>query len=169
MQRAWYSVVPTGNQAGYALELHVKTTQEDFPAAVDQLTLHWDVDDVISGAADPETRELQIEQSVEVLAQGGFKFKHVIRCGQDPPDGSSSDGVLCKLLGYKWSPKEDVLSPALGELNFNNKTRGDKAPNASLVVTREDAEKIMKDVVLTRQAVVARIAECYDPTGIRML
>ena len=71
MTRAWYGVVPTGNQAGYALELLVDTKKDDYPAAVEPLTSHRYVDDVISGAATPGERVLQIE-SVQVLAQGGF-------------------------------------------------------------------------------------------------
>ena len=31
MRRAWYRVVPTGNQAGYALELLVEATTGEFP------------------------------------------------------------------------------------------------------------------------------------------
>ena len=30
--------------------------------------------------------------SIDVLAKGGFKFKHVIRSGEKPPEGASSDG-----------------------------------------------------------------------------
>ena len=111
MQRAWYGVTPTGNQAGYALELLVDTMKDEFPAAVEPLTSHRYVDDVISGAADPEERELQIEQSIKVLAQGGFKFKHVIQSGEDPPEGASSNGESCKLLGYRWNSREDFLDP----------------------------------------------------------
>ena len=33
-------------------------------------------------------------------------------------------------------------------------------------VTREDAESMMKDMVLTRQAVAARVAELFDPAGL---
>ena len=40
MRRARYGVVPTRNQAGYALELLVNTTAEEFPAAVEPLTHH---------------------------------------------------------------------------------------------------------------------------------
>ena len=62
MQRTWYGVTPTGNQAGYALELLVDTMKDEYPTAVKPLTSHRYVDDVISGAADPETRELQRTQ-----------------------------------------------------------------------------------------------------------
>ena len=114
MQRAWYGVVPTGNQAGYALELLVDTFKDDYPAAVEPLTSHRYVDDVVSGAATPEDQDLQVDQSIQVLAQGGFKYKHVIKSGEDPPEGSSSDGKSCKLLGYRWNPREDLLGPGLG-------------------------------------------------------
>ena len=67
------------------------------------------------------------------------------------------------MLGYRCNSREDFLAPGLGELNFNKKVRGAKASNASPIVTREDAKNMMKDVVLTRQAVTA---EFYDPAGI---
>ena len=35
MQRAWYGVTRTGNQAGYALELLVDTIKNEYPTAVD--------------------------------------------------------------------------------------------------------------------------------------
>ena len=69
MQRAWYGVVPTGNQAGYALELLVDTFKDNYPAAVEPLTSHRYLDDVISGAATPEDRDLQVDQSIQVLSR----------------------------------------------------------------------------------------------------
>ena len=33
------------------------------------------------------------------------------------------------------------MGPRLGELNFNKKVRGAKAPNSSPIITREDAEE----------------------------
>ena len=64
MKVAWYGVVPTGNQASYALELLVQTTAEEFPAAVKPLTRHRYMDDMVSGAGSPDLREEQIAQSV---------------------------------------------------------------------------------------------------------
>ena len=72
------------------------------------------MDDGVSGAGSPDRRKVQIAQSVEVLARGGFKFKYVIKSGEDPPEGASTDGESCKMLGYKWNPSEDYLSPGLG-------------------------------------------------------
>ena len=83
MKVAWYGVVPTGNQANYALELLVQETAQEFPHAVDPFSRHHYVDDVVSGAENPGLRDEQITQSVEVLAKGGFKFKHVIRSGEE--------------------------------------------------------------------------------------
>ena len=130
------------------------------------LTHHRYVDDMVSGAEDPALRDEQIDQSIQVLAKGGFKFKHKIKSGEEPPKGASGDGDTCKLLGYKWNPKEDYLAPGLRELNFNEKKRGAKAPNEAPIVTREDAKKLLDGVLLTRQSVTARIAEMYHPVGI---
>ena len=44
------------------------------------------MDDVVSGAESPELREEQITQSTENLARGGFKFKYMIRSGEEPPE-----------------------------------------------------------------------------------
>ena len=52
MTRAWYSITPTGNKAGYTLELLVKSTAEEFPDAVEPLIRHRYVDNVVSGAED---------------------------------------------------------------------------------------------------------------------
>ena len=166
MNVAWYGVVPTGNQASYALELLVQETADKFSEAVEPLTCHRYVDDIVSGAESPELREKQINQSMKVLARGGFKFKYVIRSGEEPPEGASADGESCKMLGYKWNPKEDYLSPGLGELNFNPKVRGAKAPIEAPVTTREEARDLIRKVTLTRQAVMARIAELFDPIGL---
>ena len=56
MRRAWYGVLPTGDQAGYALELLVNATAEEFPAAVKPLTHHRYEDDVVSGAEEAWTK-----------------------------------------------------------------------------------------------------------------
>ena len=53
MKVAWYGVIPTGNQANYALELLVKETAHDYPHAVDPLSHHHYVDDVVSGVETP--------------------------------------------------------------------------------------------------------------------
>ena len=72
MKVAWYGVVPTRNQANYALGLLVQETAEDFPHAVDPLSHHRYVDDEVSGAETPGLRDEQIAQSAEVLARGGL-------------------------------------------------------------------------------------------------
>ena len=80
--RALYGVIPTGNQADPAIEFLVQNTIDDYSAAVDCLTRHQYMDVVISGAGDADLREEQINQSIAVLALGGFKFKYMIRSGE---------------------------------------------------------------------------------------
>ena len=166
MKVAWYGMVPMGNQARYALELLVESNAEEFPEAVNPLTCYRYVDDVVSGAGSFALREAQIAQSVEVLARGGFKFKYMIKSGEDPPEGASTDGESCKILGYKWNPNEGYLSLGLGELNFNPKVQGAEAPNNKPVTNWEEARDLTKKVTLTRQTMVARIAKLFDPVGL---
>ena len=54
------------------------------------------------------------------------------------------------MLGYKWTTQPDLLSPGLVELNLNKKVRGSKKPNLTPVNSREDAEKLLNSVILTR-------------------
>ena len=72
----------------------------------------------------------------------------MIRSGEEPPEGASTDGSSCKILGYKWNPKKDYFYPGLGELNFNPRIRGAKAPNEAPVTTREEAMELIKKVAL---------------------
>ena len=69
------------------------------------------------------------------------------------------------MLGYKWNPKEDYLSPGLGKLNFNPKVLGAKAPNEAPVTTREEARELIRKVTLLRQAVMDRITELFNLVG----
>ena len=69
-------------------------------------------------------------------------------------DKASSDGDTMKLLGYKWDPEKDDLSPGLGELNMNKKRRGEKKPNLEPVRTVRDAENLLASVKLTRSFLI---------------
>ena len=70
-----------------------------------------------------------------------------------------------KLLGYKWDPEKDELSPGLEELNLNKKLRGECKPNENPVKTIKDAERLLTSVKLTRSLIVGKISELYDPCG----
>ena len=70
-----------------------------------------------------------------------------------------------KLLGYKWDPEKDELSPGIGELNLNKKLRGERKPNPEPVKTMLDAERLLSGVKLTRSLIVGKILELFDPCG----
>ena len=163
---AWYGVVPTGNQAGYAIELLVKELGDQYPSAEDILLLKRYVDDILAGADTEEQRKEQIKQVQEILAKAGFKLKFVALSGHIPCEKASSDGSTMKVLGYSWMPEQDFFSPGMGEINFNKKVRGAKQPNKTPNDTVEKVKEAMKEVRLTRKMCVARVAEIYDPLGL---
>jgi len=70
-----------------------------------------------------------------------------------------------KLLGYKWDSEKDELSPGVGELNLNKKSRGLRKPNLEPVKNVDDAEKLLSSVKLTRSLIVGKISEFFDPCG----
>ena len=55
----------------------------------------------------------------------------------------------CEISWYKWDPEKDELSSGLGELNLNEKKRGEKKPNLEPVRTQKDVEKLLSSVLLT--------------------
>ena len=163
---AWYGVVPTGNQACYAIETIANAAPQDADDAKDALLYHRYVDDILSGADDEEGREAQIAQVQELLGTGGFKLKFVARSGTPPCDKASANGIDMKVLGYNWRPEHDLLSPGMGELNFNKRIRGSRQPNDTPVTSVDDALKLMSSVVITRRICVSKVAEFFDPQGI---
>ena len=81
MVRAWYGIVSTGGQAGYALDKLTEMLAEEFPEAIKTLRENRYEDDLFSGAKDEESRERQITAVQEVLLRGGFKLKFIVRSG----------------------------------------------------------------------------------------
>ena len=163
---AWYGVVPTGNQAGYSIERLANEAGESFKSAKPTLLNDRFVDDLATGARSKEARDAQVQQCSDLLASGGFSLKFVAKSGENPCEKASSNGESLKMLGYRWTPREDTLSPGISEMNFNKKIRGSKKPNVKPVVTKEDASDLMGSVSLTRKKVASKVAEIYDPIGI---
>ena len=166
MLRAWYGVSATSGQAGHAIDMLVTKYGDEYPEAAEPLDKCRYVDDITPGSSTAEIREEQIKQCQELLDKGGFSLKFVVKSGEPPCEKASVDGSSMKLLGYKWIPQEDTLSPGLGELNFNKKHRGSKKPNVEPVVTEQDARKLVQDLIVTRRIVVSKIAEMFDPVGL---
>ena len=165
MQRAWYGVTSTGNQSGVALEELASLLSESHPRAQQPLTADRYVDDIASGADSVEERELQIEETRSCLAAGGFSLKFVAKSGHLPPDGSSSDGKTVSCLGMAWETREELLGPMLAPMNLQRKVRGQKAAPERDVTTREGLASAFADGLITKSAVLSRMAEFYDPAG----
>ena len=166
MVRAWYGVVSTGNQAGYALDKLAEEGKDKFPAAKHCLTKDRYVDDILSGADTEEERNNQISQVQDLLSTAGFSLKYVVLSGMKPDIKASSDGETVKLLGYKWNTELDILYPGVSELNLNRKKKGVRKANPNPIVTKEDAEELLSQVSLTRRIIISKIAEIFDPLGL---
>ena len=131
-------------EISYVIELLVKNAdQKVMDQVYDALVTGRFVDDIASGAQTQERRKSMIEQVDEVLTTAGFKKKFVALSGEDPLPEASTNGITMKVLGYNWTPKDDIFSRSLGEVNFNKKKRGTKAPNTTPVVTLQDVSEVM--------------------------
>ena len=166
MVTAWYGMVPTGNQAGEAINMLIEENKSQHPMALAPLATARYVDDINSGADTSEEREAQIKDVQAVLAKGGFRLKYVVRSGEKPCKKASTDGTSLKLLGYKYAPVEDILCPAFVEVNPNKKVRGIKRPNKLDATSISGALAILKGTKITRKVCMSLLAEFYDPVGL---
>ena len=163
---AWYGVTPTGSQAGHAIERAVSDQGINFPLAVDCLINRRYVDVLAPGAQSKKERSGQEQDCTKLLESIGLKFKYIVKSGEVPCEKVSSDGLSVKILGYKWFPEKDTMSPGFSELNLNKKIRRAKKPNLFRIVTREDARELLAPVQLTKRIVVSKILELHDPVGL---
>ena len=166
MTVAWYGVSSTGNQSAVALEELTELLKESLPAAVQVIKEDLYVDDTLSGSNSEEERKKQIDETGMALDAGGFTRKYVVLSGEEPCAEASSDQKSLKILGYKWFPKDDILTPGFSEINFNKRRRGSKKPNPFPVVNPEDVSKLLESKNITRRMVISKIAEIWDPVGI---
>ena len=95
MIRAWYGVTPRETRLATAWScwssLQLKSSLccgAPHPTPVRGRCAFW------CRRPDPEGRADQPEYPG--TGRGGFKFKYVIRSGEDPPEGASSNGESCK-------------------------------------------------------------------------
>ena len=93
-------------------------------------------------------------------------MKYIVHSGEDPCEKESADGKSVKLLGYKWSTMENTLSPGFSKLNLNKKIRGVKKPNKTPVVTREDTEKLLTPITITKRMFVSKVSKFVHPISL---
>ena len=166
MQSAWYGVSSSGNQANVAIDMLWQKFGEELPEAVVPLGMDRYMDDVDSGASTREEADEQIKQVKECLSRGGFKPKFVAHTGEAPPDAASSDGRTVSVLGSVWETESDLISLGHRPMNLEKKVRGSKAPPKIDVTTPEGLRNAMSMNLVTRAAILSRVAEFYDPVGL---
>ena len=166
LSRAWYGVVSSGNQAAVAISQLANQFDNEYPIASSIISESTYVDDILHGCNSIEERDEQINQTTELLAQGGFPLKFIVKSHEPlPPDASVSDEEI-KLLGYKYIPESDLWGIAFGEFNVNRKIRGEKKPNPFIVNDVESCKKLLGSIDITRRIILSKAAEIYDPLGL---
>jgi hypothetical protein len=165
MTSAWYGVSSTGNQANVAVDRLWELHSEEFPEAVGPLSRDRYMDDVDSGSDTREKVDVQIKQVTECLRRGGFATKFVAHSGEAPPEKATVDGVSVGVLGMKWFTEEDTLGLNFSPMNLEKKVQGAKKTAKLDVTTPEGVRTAFQQGLMTRAAVLSRIAEFYDPVG----
>ena len=164
--RLMYGVKSASNQATCALQKTADIKKEKLPLAHKVVTKYTYMDDSSDSTSTKPLLDKTINELTELLPFGGFKLKCVAKSGEDPPEGTSADGVSTSFAGYSWKCKEDKMKLKAQEINFSVKRRGLKKPNIKPVVTEADVEDLVKDIVLTRRNLMGKILECFDVIGI---
>ncbi len=81
MVRAWYGVVQTDQQAGYALDHLAELGKVQFPMAPECFARDLYVNDILPRADSFQEVEEQISQVKQLLSRAGFSLKYVIKSG----------------------------------------------------------------------------------------
>ena len=112
----WYGISSTGGQTGEAIIKLIGMARKEDSSAVETLEKDRFVDDLLGGNKTKEGVNLQVNGTTSILGRGGFSLKSL---ESNPCKKASSNGETVKMLRYKWTTEPDVLSPGLGDLNFN--------------------------------------------------
>lgn len=150
-----YGVKPSGNQAEFALREVAKLKSHEYPEVSDILHKDVYVDDCITGEESMKQAIVRSQQIEHVVNQGGFQLKGITLSGTTPDESLSDDTESIVVAGFRWLPKEDLLSLNLGNLNFAKKKRGKKPDQADNVIP----------TVLTRRHCTSKVGEVYDILG----
>ena len=122
MTPVWYGISSTGGQARAAIIKLISMAGTEDLSAVETLEKDRFVDDLFGGNETREGVKLQVDGTTTIiLDREGFSLRFVINSGVKPCEKASSKGETVKIL-----TEPDLLSPGLGELNFNKKVRGSK-------------------------------------------
>jgi hypothetical protein len=165
MTSAWYGVSSTGNQANVAIDRLWELYAEELPKAVSPLGTDRYMDDVDSGSDTRAEVDEQISQVIECLKRGGFATKFVAHSREPPPEKATVDGVSVGVLGMKWFTEEDTLGLNFSPMNLEKKVRGIKKVAKLDVTTPEGLRIAFQQGLMTRAAILGRVAEFYDPVG----
>ena len=163
---AWYGIASTGGQADEALMKVAIYHQNLYPRVPKILLRSRYVDDLMAFASLIADCESQANEVKECLAKGGFSLKFIAFSGRIPPPEASKESDSLKILGYKWTPVQDTISPGFEEINFNAKKRGARLPNVSPIITQDDVKGLLDTVDLTRRKIISQVASFYDPCGL---
>jgi Pao retrotransposon peptidase len=165
MVHAWYGVSSTGNQAGVALERLACLQEGVFPAAVTPLTRDKYVNDIASGADTKPERDIQICQTTECLSKAGFSLKFIVKSGESPPEGSSSDGQTLGCLGLNWRTQTDTMGLAHQPMNLSKKVCGKKAAPDRDLTSAAELHRAFQGSLISKAGVISQIPGFYDPAG----
>ena len=160
-----YGICSSSNQATCALRRTADIKKEELPLANRVITKFTYMDDSSDAAKSKELMNKIIDEVINLLPYGGFDLKVVTRSGEDPPEAATSDGDSVSFAGYKWKSKTDKIMLKSQEINFNVRSRGLKKPNKKPVITDDDIEDLLGDIILTRRRVMGKVMENFDIVG----
>ena len=167
MRVAWYGHISTGAQATTSLKLLGQDHKQSHPDGSTTLLNHIYVDDCLKSSWSKSQRETEITEVQQILENGGMKLKYVIKSGEEPPAGASTNGKSISLLGYSYATLDDTLSIASSEINFQKRRRGSRPNNPFPAIDELSIEKLILSLPkLTRRQCLAKSSELFDTLGL---
>ena len=151
--------------AGCAVTTCLRNTAKKYeplsPKAAETIANDAYVDDAITGEKDVEQAKQLIEDIKKITAPGGFIWKSFTITGDQVKDQDIlGENLGSKVLGIKWSPKDDTLVFKT-VVNPSSKRRGKKTGDDWNI---EDIER--ESSQLTRRKLLRVVNSIFDPLGL---
>ena len=141
--------------------------EKTHPLGAKAIKMETYVDDGLPGAPSKPILEKTLKEATEILDSIGFSMKCITMCKQEELDPkASSNGESVGVCGMCWYPKNDEISLAPGEINFNPNVRGKKQDNPHPVKSSADLDDSIIPKSFNRSSAQGKVSEVYDLIGL---
>jgi hypothetical protein len=163
MTCAWYGAALAGDQTECAVKKLAQLQAKSSPSVLPQLMKGRYADDILGEAETEDEQKYQIIQFKDCIAMGGLEPEFIVLSGETPPQAATTDGQTTTCLGLTWEAGEDTVALDVSQLSVRKRPEGTKCSLPLAVESPKDLCKAIHNNVVSKAAILGRIAEMFGP------